>query len=318
MDYNRLGDTDLVVSKLALGTGSLGEMFGPLSESDAIAVVHEALDLGINLIDTAPYYASAERRLGKALAGRRAEVVLATKAGRYGVQDFDFSPRRIRTGLEHSLRLLGTDYVDILQLHDIEFTELGPVFEDGYAELLALRDAGKCRYVGMTGYPAATMARAMRETNLDVVLTYSHATLLDDTLPRVLAPIAAEQGVGLINAAAVSLGLLTAKGSVIESGHPATAEIRDAAARMSALCAQNGQDVSFVANQYSIQRSGCATTVVGTGKSRHLHSALAAIDAPIDEDLIEALLSLRPSIPSRTWTSGLAENNGEVDEVSAR
>lgn len=312
MEYNRLGRTDLVVSQVALGTGPLGGLFGPLEESAAVDVVRQALDLGITFIDTSPYYGNAEERLGKALAGRRSEVILGTKAGRYGVADFDFSPKRIRQSLEESLRLLGTDFVDILQLHDIEFVPLSPLFEDSYAELTMLRDEGKCRYIGMTGYPPGTMARAMQETKLDVLLTYTHATLLDDTIERTLGSVAAEQGVGLINAAAVALGLLTAQGSNIGIQHPATPSIKRAAAGMVELAAQRGADIALLANQFSIQRSGCATTVVGTGKRSHLAAAVEAADAEIDEQLLQDLLALRPAAGERTWQSGLAENNASV------
>lgn len=316
MEYARLGDTDLTVSKLGFGTGPLGEMFGPVDESAAVAVVHEALDLGITFIDTSPYYASAEERLGRALVGRRDGVVLGTKAGRYGLDDFDFSPAGIRSSVERSLHLLRTDYVDILQLHDIEFVPVGPLFDDSMAELISLRDQGKCRYVGMTGYPAATMARAMREADLDVLLTYSHATLLDDTLPRVLAPIAAERGVGLINAAAVALGLLTPGGSNFGAAHPSTPGIRAAAAEMARMCADRGADIACVANQYAIQRSGCAATLIGTGKPHHLRSAVDAVTAELDDELVNDLIALRPPVDQRTWISGLAENNGPVAETS--
>ncbi|RAX16348.1 hypothetical protein DC347_11085 [Pseudarthrobacter sp. AG30] len=309
MKYSQLGQTDLTVSQLAFGTGPLGELFGPLSEADALKVVHEALDLGINFIDTSPYYGSAEERLGKALAGRRSEIILGTKAGRYGFDDFDFSPARIRRSVEQSLELLRTDYVDILQFHDIEFVPLGPLFEDSYAELVNLREEGKCRYIGMTGYPPSTMGRAMRETELDVLLTYSHATLLDDTLERELSPIAAERGVGLINAAAVALGLLTPRGSSIAIEHPASSTIREAAAKMVAHAASRGADIAFIANQYATQRSGCVTTLIGTGKISHLRSAVEATDAEINDELLQELLAFRPAIEDRVWTSGLPENN---------
>ena len=161
MEYARLGRTELEVSRLGFGTAPLGELFGAVDEFAAIAVVHEALDLGISFFDTAAYYGNAEERLGKALVGRRDRVVLGTKTGRYGVNDFDFSPGRIRRSVENSLRLLKTDYVDILQFHDIEFVPLDPVFEDSYAELRAMRDEGLCRYIGMTGYPAPVMNAAM-------------------------------------------------------------------------------------------------------------------------------------------------------------
>jgi L-galactose dehydrogenase len=309
MLYERLGKTDLTVSRLGFGTGSLGEMFGPLNEADAIAVVHEAIDLGVTFFDTAAYYGSAEQRLGKAIVGRRDQLIIGTKAGRFGYTDFDFSPSRIRRSLENSLRLLKTDYVDILQLHDIEYVPLGPVFEDSYAELVALRDEGLCRYIGMTGYPAPAMNAAMTSTDLDVCLTYAHATLLDDTLQRDVAPVATARGVGLINAAAVALGLLTPSGTNMEKPHPSTPAIREAAARMVQLCGDRGADIGFIANQFSFQRSGCATTVIGTGKSRHLRSAVAAIDAPIDEDVLADLLSFRPPPAKRVWASGLPENN---------
>jgi aryl-alcohol dehydrogenase-like predicted oxidoreductase len=309
MKYSLLGNTDLTVSQLAFGTGPLGELFGPLDESAAVTVVQEALDLGINFIDTSPYYGSAEERLGKALAGRRSDVVLGTKAGRYALSDFDFSPARIRRSLEESLQLLRTDYVDIFQLHDIEFVPLSPIFEDSYAELVTLREEGKCRYIGVTGYPPATMLKAMQEMDLDVLLTYSHATLLDDTLERELAPVASERGVGLINAAAVALGLLTPGGSSIEIAHPASPPVREAAARMVAHAASRGADIAFLANQYAIQRSGCATTLIGTGKISHLRSAVNAAEAEIDEQLLQEILALRPAVGERTWTSGLEENN---------
>jgi len=309
MQYSQLGNTDLMVSPLGFGTAPLGELFGPLDEADALKIVHEAIDMGINFIDTSPYYGSAEERLGKALEGRRSEVILGTKAGRYGPDDFDFSPARLRRSVERSLQLLRTDYVDILQLHDIEFVSLGPLFDDSYAELVSLRNEGKCRYIGMTGYPSAAMAKAMQETQLDVLLTYSHATLLDDTLERELAPIAADNGVGLINAAAVALGLLTPQGTNIGSDHPAHPIIRKAAAAMVAHAAGRGADVAFVASQYAIQRSGCATTLIGTGRISHLRSAVEATETAIDESLLQELLALRPTVKERTWTSGLEENN---------
>ncbi len=113
----------------------------------------------------------AEKRLGKALGSHRDEVFISTKAGRYGVDVFDYSPARIRQSVDESLRLLGTDYLDILQLHDIEFVNMDSVLTDSYAELEALRDAGKCRFVGMTGYPMKVLQRVVTGTNVDVVLS---------------------------------------------------------------------------------------------------------------------------------------------------
>jgi L-galactose dehydrogenase len=310
VQYNQLGKTDLTVSAVSLGTAPLGDMFGAAEESDAIATVHRAYDAGINFFDSSPYYGGglAERRLGTALRGHRDEVVIGTKAGRYGRDDFDFSPRRIRESLHQSLELLQTDYVDILQLHDIEFVELDAVFTDSYAELVRLRDEGKCRYIGMTGYPMETLSRAVTETDLDVVLSYAHYTLLNTRLSDDLAPLCDQRGVGLINAAAVALGLLTPAGSRIDV--PAGDRIVQAARRAVEVCTARGGDIAFLANQFSIQRSGAATTVVGTTKAQHLDSAIAAESTPIDEDLLDAVLAETADVRALSWSSGLAENNG--------
>jgi L-galactose dehydrogenase len=308
MRYRRLGNTDIEISAVSFGTGSLGELFGPLDEADALRLVDEAIDAGVNFIDTSPFYGSAEYRLGKALPGKRDKVILGTKAGRYGLTDFDYSARRVRESVENSLRLMRTDHLDILQLHDIEHVPLERVLNEGYAALTQLRNEGKCRYIGMTGYPLATMRRVMSEVDLDVLLTYAHGTLLDNSIGT-LQPLADARGVGLMNAAALTLGLLSPDGSNVTFEHPASAAVRQAAARMVALCKERGVDAAFVANQYAIQKSGCATTVVGVGKSRHLRSAIDAVSTPIDEGLVAELVALRPPEADRQWISGLPANN---------
>ena len=309
MRYHPLGSTDLKVSAVSFGTAPLGDMFGAADETEATNAIHRALDAGITFFDSSPYYGNglAERRLGTALRGRRDDVVIGTKAGRYG-SEFDFTPKRLRESIHHSLELLQTDHVDILQLHDIEFTDLDGVFGDTYAELARLRDEGKCRYIGMTGFPMETLRRAVAETDLDVVLSYAHYTLLNTRLADELVPLCRERGVGLINAAAVALGLLTPAGSRIAV--PAGQQIVDAARRAGEVCAERGADIAFLANQFSIQRSGAATTVVGTTKARHLDAAVAAEAAPIDEDLLTAVLAATVDVRDLSWSSGLPENNG--------
>lgn len=309
MRYNQLGNTDLSVSEVSFGTAPLGDMFGATDEAIGIAAVHHAIDQGINFFDSSPYYGGglAEERLGRALKGRRDDVLIGTKAGRYGDDEFDFSPKRLRESVETSLGLLGTDHVDILQLHDIEFVSLGAVFEDSYAELVALKNEGKCRYIGMTGYPMHTLRRAVTETDLDVILSYAHYTLLNTELAADLRSVCHENGVGVINAAAVGLGLLTPAG--VKPHIPATAEIVAAAARARAVCAEAGVDVSFLANQFSIQNSGCATTVIGTTRIHHLDSALRAATEPIEQGILDAVLAATSDVHRVSWQSGLAENN---------
>lgn len=310
MKYNTLGATGLEVSEVGFGTGSLGEMYGDVGEDQAAAVVNAVLEAGINLIDTSVYYGSAEARLGKLLTPRlRDQVYLTTKAGRFGYQDFDFSPKRIKQSLENSLRLMNTDYVDVFFLHDIEYVTLEPVLTETFAAVQELKQEGKCRFAGVSGYPLATMLRAMRETEIDVVLTYAKGSLLDDSLKRVLTPVAAERGVGLMNAAAVVHGLLTMRGSAMQVKHPWTAEMEDAGRRMREYARERGLDLAMVANQYAVQYGGAPTTVMGLGKVEHVKAAVVAAETPLDPAIAEDLLALRPPEATRRWVSGLPENN---------
>jgi L-galactose dehydrogenase len=311
MEYRELGRTGLRLSVVGYGTAPLGDMFGNSDEETALQSAYRALDAGINFFDSSPFYGRglAEERLGKVLRGRRHEIIVGTKAGRYGPEEFDFSAERIRRGVEESLRLLGTDYVDILQLHDVEFVDLeGPIGE-GYGELVQLRDAGMCRFIGMTGYPTAMTRRVMTECDLDVTLSYAHCTLLDACLTDEVLPLAQEREVGVINAAAVALGLLTEAGPPAHIAQVVGEEICAVARRIVEVCRRHGANVSFLANQYSIQRSGCATTLIGTTKQRHLDSAVAAVEKPIDEELLADVLAAVGSDRGRHWTSGLAQNN---------
>lgn len=309
MKYTALGKTGLEVSAVSFGTAPLGDMFGTADEDTAITAVHDAITAGVNFFDSSPYYGGglAEQRLGRALKGLDEPVIVGTKAGRYGFDEFDFSPQRIRAGFHHSLRLLQRDHVDILALHDIEFVRLQGIFTDAYTELVRLRDEGKCRFIGMTGYPLHTMRRAVTETDLDVVLNYAHFTLLNTELSEGLLPEADRNGTAVINAAAVALGLLTPGG--LKADVPASAAMRSAADRARAICERRNVDISFLANQFAIQRSGCPTTLIGTTKAHHLDSAVRAADTPIDEDLLTEVLAATAAVHGESWPSGLPENN---------
>src|SRR5688572_29445709 len=127
MQYRPLGQTGLQVSALSYGSSPLGGVFRATDAAEGIRTVHTALDLGINFIDTSPYYGAtkSETVLGKALREiRRDRYYLATKIGQYGDGVFDFSAARITRSLDESCQRLGVDYVDLLQCHDIEFADL--------------------------------------------------------------------------------------------------------------------------------------------------------------------------------------------------
>jgi L-galactose dehydrogenase len=161
MLYRMLGDTGLEVSILGYGASPLGGVFGLIDEDAGVAAVHEALRHGVNIIDVSPYYGitRAETALGRALRGiDRSSYVLATKVGRYGEHEFDFTAERVRRSVNESLTRLGVDHIDLIQCHDIEFGDLDQIVNETIPTLYELRDAGKVRFVGVTGYPMPALA----------------------------------------------------------------------------------------------------------------------------------------------------------------
>lgn len=309
MNLSTLGRTGLQVSDVSFGTAPLGQLFGPVSLDDAVRAVHAAIDRGIRLFDTSPYYGDAEERLGVALEGRRDDVLISTKTGRFAGEEFDFSPARIRASLDNSLRLLRTDYVDVLFLHDIDFVDVDDILAESIGAALELKAEGKCRAIGTSGYGLAAARRVILEADVDVVLNFARGTLLDDSMREVLGPPARDRGVGLLNAAAVALGALTpAVETRADETFMAPPAVLAAARAMAAECRSRGVDIAFLANQYAIQRTGTATTVIGTTRLEHLQSAVDAASTPIDEDLLTAVLAHQPDLASHQWDVGRPEN----------
>ncbi len=158
MKYRDLGRTDMNVSVLSFGASSLGGEFHPVDEQEGTRAVRTALDLGINFIDVSPFYGQlkAETCLGRALEGvPRHHYFLATKCGRYGSQplDFDFSARRVTRSVDESLKRLKVDYLDIIQVHDMEFGDIRQIVGETIPALQKVKQRGKARYVGITGLP---------------------------------------------------------------------------------------------------------------------------------------------------------------------
>jgi aryl-alcohol dehydrogenase-like predicted oxidoreductase len=166
--YRTLGRTGLRVSVVGFGASPLGNEFGASDPAESCRAVSAAIDAGINYFDVAPYYGRtlAETRLGECLAGRRHEVVLATKAGRYDKalpEGFDFSAERIARSIDESLRRLRTDYIDVYQLHDIEFAHRAQILGETLPAMQRLKEAGKIRWIGITGYPPRAARRGGRQ-----------------------------------------------------------------------------------------------------------------------------------------------------------
>lgn len=309
MEYRPLGNTGLKVSALGYGASSLGGVFGPVDDADARRCVHTALDGGVNFIDVAPYYGltKAESALGRILKEiPRDRYVLATKVGRYGDREFDFSADRVTRGLDESLARLGVDHVDLIQVHDMEFGDLQQVIDETVPALRRIVEQGKARFVGITGLPVKNFEPVARAVPVDTILSYCHYTLNDTALLDVLPRIAA-MGVGVINASPLAMGLLSTR--PVPAWHPAPKNVVDACKRAATLCDERGASIEHLAVQFSVAEPRIASTFVGTASSAQMQANLDAVAEPIDRELLRDVLKVLEPIHNVTWASGRPENN---------
>jgi L-galactose dehydrogenase len=307
MRTNTLGNTGLKVSALGFGGGPLGGFYGGFEEAESIRALHLAIDRGVNLVDTSPYYGGgkSEEILGKGLKGGwRDKVVLATKCGRIAKDQFNFTAKYIKESCETSLRLLQTDHVDILQAHDIEFEpNLDMVFTETFHALQDLKRQGKCRFIGMTGYPIRLLAQAIETCKLDVIISYCHATLLDDGMQTDLIPVAQKHGTGIINASAMCMGLLTMAGP--QDWHPAPEAVKIACRKAADVCKKHGADLAQLAMQYPLMDNRIATTLVGMKTPAEVESNLVAEATPVNRELLDEVLAALAPVKNQRWDSGL-------------
>ncbi|BAM80572.1 hypothetical protein, conserved [Cyanidioschyzon merolae strain 10D] len=316
-----LGQTGLRVSVVGFGASPLGGVFREdIDETDACAAVYQALhDFGINFFDTSPYYGStrSERVLGKALAqlGERDDYVLATKVGRYGPNNFDFSKERVRRSVEESMERLGVRRLDLVQCHDVEFAPSRRlIVEEALPALCQLKQEGVIGALGVTGYPLAIYRDIIEASTveLDVVLSYCHGCLCDTSLrdSGVLAYLR-EQNIGVLNASPLSMGLLTPDGP--PAWHPAPPELkaccRTAAAWLASQQVNAGisTDLAEVALQFAVQRfaqDDVASTLVGIDGTITLRKNMQALAKPLDDMLLKGVQEILKPVRNVGWESG--------------
>lgn len=309
MEYRELGKTGLRVSVLGFGASPLGNVFDDVSPAQGERAVRAAIDRGINLFDVSPYYGRtlAEERLGAALAGRRDEVVLSTKCGRYDSDSFDFSAARITASIDESLRRLRTDHVDLLQAHDIEFGYRRQILEETIPAMRRIQASGKARFIGVTGFPLKMLRDVASQGQVDVVLSYCRYNLLVRDMDRLLTPVAQQHGIGLINASPLHMRILTEEGA--PPWHPAPPAVRQAGARVVAICRAHGIHPAVVALRFCLDNSCVASTLVGMSSVAQLEQNLLALDYRIDPSLLEEIDATVVPLRDCTWSSGRPENN---------
>lgn len=312
MKTRPLGKTGIDLPVLAFGASSLGQEFRQVRLDEALQSVHTALDNGINLIDTSPFYGRgmSEVLLGVALRDvPRDSYQLCSKLGRYTDRHFDFSAKRVEESVHTSLQRLGTDHLEILLLHDVEFVPLPQIWEETVPAVLKLKEQGKIRAVGFSCYPLKTFNTVLDhvEDEIDCILSYNrytlqNTTLVDDLLPRLKA-----KGLGIMNAGPFSARLLTRVGPPDWLKEPE--DVKQAALAATKLCDEHGVDIAQLALQFSCDHEDLATCVAGSANPANVQKWADWLAEPIDRGLLEQVLAIFEPVKNRGHVEGLPENN---------
>jgi aryl-alcohol dehydrogenase-like predicted oxidoreductase len=309
MQYRTLGRTGVQVSSLVLGAMNFGAM-ARTGQAEATAMVDAALDAGINLIDTADMYSSGESEelIGKAIAGRRDDIVLATKAAMPMGADRNRqggSRRWLVRALEDSLGRLGVDHVDLFQIHrwDPRTSD-----EETLSALTDLRQAGKIRYFGSSTFPAYRIVQAQwaaREHRLGRYVTEQPSySILQRGIETHVLPATQEYGMGVLVWSPLASGWLS---GAIRAGQenatfrasflpqrfdltrPANQARLDAVERLVTVADQAGLTLIQLALGFVTAHPGVTSAIIGPRTIEHLRSQLAAADTVLPADVLDAV-----------------------------
>ena len=316
MKTRRLGNTDLDLSVVSFGASSLGAEFRSVDVNEALSAVPAAIDCGMNFIDTSPYYGRGigEVLLGIALKGiPRDKYFLGTKLGRYHVNHFDFSAQRVKESVDVSLHRLGTDHLDIMLCHDIEFIDRQQIVDETLPALREIQRQGKVRYIGVSGYPMSNLTFILDQTDLDVVLSYNHYTL-QNTMFDEMVPYLKEKGVGIMNAAPFSARLLT--NAPLPEWHKATPFVRETCEKAAAHCTASGIDIAQLALQFSIANEEMTTCITGSANQARIRQWAEWAEIPLDETLVAEVQDILKPIHNWFYTEGRPENNDPQPETN--
>jgi aryl-alcohol dehydrogenase-like predicted oxidoreductase len=298
-----LGRTGLEVSVIGLGALEIGRDWAAdvdpdphhLAESDAINFVHEVLDLGINFIDTAPAYWYSEEFLGKALRGQRDKVILATKVGEHcdpSGSVYDYSFDATLRFIDRSLERLGTDYIDLVQIHSapLDVLERG----ETYSALEKAKKDGKVLHIGMTG-GVQECRRAIELGVYDTVqVPYN---LLNIAAERDVLPLAANRQVGVIVMRGLAGGKLTSKYRNLQD------ELlrRKISSFERFVGPGKATDLAHLAVGYLLASPEVSTVIVGSRKAEHVRNNIKAALDPLPASLVNELRAHAASLDSHVW-----------------
>lgn len=309
MQYRTLGRTGVQVSTLVLGAMNFGQL-GRTTQEEATAIVDAALEGGINLIDTADMYGQGESEelVGKAIAGRRDDIVLATKAGMPMGDERNHrgsSRRWLVTELDNSLRRLGVDHVDLYQIHRWDPTTSD---EETLSALTDLQRAGKIRYFGSSTFPAYRLVQAewaARENHLSRYVTEQPSySILQRGVEAHVLPVTEQYGLGVLAWSPLASGWLsgavragrditTSRSAILperfDISIPANRARLDAVEQLATVADEAGLTMIQLALGFVTAHPAVTSAIIGPRTMDHLHSQLAAADTVLTADVLDAI-----------------------------
>lgn len=308
MNYRRLGRTNLQVSEISLGTVELGMDYGiPAqgahrrpSEADAACLLNRALDLGVNLIDTARAYGESEVIVGQALKSRRDEYILATKIGSLSWEGYTGANlrERVDASITESLRALQTDIIDLLYIHNAtpELIQQGEIVEI----MERARQAGYARFIGTTTYGEAAPLAVLEAGNFDCIqVAYN---LLDRQFEEQVLPLAKQQDIGVVIRSVLLKGALTYRYVHLPEE---LRELREAVGKVNSLGRTQSSDLPELAYRFVLGHPVVSTALVGTARIHELQEIVSfagcsGLPAELLNDIREIVVSPDQLNPG-TW-----------------
>ena len=311
MQYRKLGKSDLNVSVVGLGTWAMGNDFwGASDDAESVNAIQSALDQGINLIDTAPVYGSghSEKIVGKAIRGRRDEVVLATKVGikKSGKGIYmTLKPESIRQEIEDSLRRLGTDHVDLYQIHR---PDPDTPLEESLTELERLKEQGKFRYLGVSNFSRELLEQSLKSSF--IISDQPHYSMLEREMENDIIPFCMDKHIGILAYGPLGGGILAGKYRAkpeFEKGdyrdrfynfyqEPAWSKIQDLLTILKKIAESHSETIANIVIAWTIKQNGITSALVGARKMEQAVSNAGAGNVILSESEIKMINDAIPAL----------------------
>ena len=312
MRYTELGRTGMKISHLSFVASSLGSVFRETNEKESFEAVEAAIEGGINFIDVSPYYGhyKAETVLGRALRNiPRDKYYLSTKVGRYGkdgVNTWDYSAKRVTDSVYESMERLGIDFIDLINVHDIEFQSALPgglqkVVDETLPALFELKAKGVVGHVGITDLQLQNLKWVVeRCEGVESILNFCHYTLNDDALADYIG-FFEQHGVGIINASPLSMGLLSERG--VPAWHPAPKALVAVCQKAAEHCKAKGYPIEKLAVQYSVSFPRIASTLFSSANPANVRRNIEWANEEPDWDLVKEVKEIIGDQQRVTWAN---------------